>query len=436
MDDLLVTSMAGVTALLVSFIFRFLASAIRGLDPDTLALPSPWDRRAPEETADDGGRVEEEGAALADVLERFVGAAHDLEMGAVLALGGAALAAAASLGAVTNGLGTALASLGFAPLVALVCVVVPERLAAGREASILRRTTAVVLALAGVLHPLARAADLVARPLAMLAGVGRGPEPGAEIPRAGRTAAEAGEMEPPPPPVSGLREVLAFVNATVDEVMTPRAEIVAVESGATVSDLARIVRTTRRSTFPIYRATLDDVAGIVTVADLLAAGPEELVDRHAREATVVPESKRVLDLATEMRVVRNRLVLVVDEFGTIAGVANVHDLVGELVGEVAADEARQGFEGRRLDADTWILNPLVRLERVSEITGFSLPAGDYQTLAGYILWQLGRVPLPHERLRVPAGEIEILAADERKILSVRFRRGRSGHFRRAGRPVR
>ena len=80
------------------------------------------------------------------------------------------------------------------------------------------------------------------------------------------------------------------------------------------------------------------------------------------------------------------------------------------------------FEARRLDLHTWVLNPRTRAERVNEILGLALPEGDYQTLGGFILDRMGRIPLPREHLRFADGEFEILAADERRILSVRFRR--------------
>jgi CBS domain containing-hemolysin-like protein len=217
--------------------------------------------------------------------------------------------------------------------------------------------------------------------------------------------------------------VLAFVAATVDEVMTPRAEVVGVESGSTVADLARIVRTTRRGTYPIYGVSLDDVGMTVSIADLLGVPPGDYVDLHARPATVVPESKHVSDLVTEMRAEGTPFVLVVDEFGALAGVANLHDLIGELVGDVVADSEVAEFECSRVDDDTWILNPFLKIERVNELTGLSLPGGDYQTLAGYILFELGHIPRVHERLQLPAGAtLEVLAADERRILSVRYHR--------------
>jgi CBS domain containing-hemolysin-like protein len=109
---------------------------------------------------------------------------------------------------------------------------------------------------------------------------------------------------------------------------------------------------------------------------------------------------------------------------------NLHDVVRVLVGEMVEEEPDgadpAAFEARRIDLHTWVLNPHTRLERVNEILGLALPEGDYQTIAGFILDQMGRVPLPRERLRVSGGEFEILEADARRILSIRFRRPQPG----------
>jgi CBS domain containing-hemolysin-like protein len=428
MNGLVLEAVIAAVALLAAGWLRLLSTAIRGLDPETLAWPAL--SRAP--AAVDSADHESEEAPIVFVLARFMRAAQDLEAGAVLALAVAATAAAPFLDGRVGGVVTIIAG---AVLAALLGVFVPERLAAGREARLLGRTTPAVLALASVLHPLARAADLIVLPFAARAQSAPAPPPAIPAPPPPAAPAPPAAAAPAPPPAAtGLRDVLTFVAATVDEVMTPRADVVGVESGSTVADLARIVRTTRRGTYPIYGMSLDDVGMTVSVADLLGVLPGDYVDLHARPATVVPESKRVADLVAEMRAEGTPFVLVVDEFGALAGIANLHDLIGELVGEVVADSEESEFESSRVDDDTWILNPFLKIERVNEITGLDLPAGDYQTLAGYILFELGRIPRAQEHLHLPAGDLEILAADARRILSVSYRRTRDARRRPAAAP--
>jgi len=412
-------------ALVAAGWLRLLAVAIRGLDPETLAWPAA--RRAP--ASPDAEEEDAAEAPIVEMLARFVRAARDLEAGAVVALAIAAATLAPLLGGGVQG--TVILVLS-AALAALLGVFWPERLAAGREARILGRATPAVLALASLFHPLARAADLIVSPL-----VPRVRPNDTPLPVPPRCAAPLPTVPPAPVPAAppaptGLPEVLAFVSATVNEVMTPRTEVVGVESGSTVAELARIVRTTRRGTYPVYGLSLDDVGMTVSVADLLGVAPGDYVDLHARPAAVVPESKSVADLVAEMRAEGTPFVLVVDEFGALAGIANLHDLIGELVGEVAADAERAEFEYNRTDEDTWVLNPFLKIERVNELVGLALPEGDYQTLAGYILFTLGRIPHAHEHVPLPGGDLEILAADERRILAVRYRRAREARRRPPG----
>jgi CBS domain containing-hemolysin-like protein len=407
---------------------RALAAAIRGLDPATLALPGH--RRPPEddhraESGEQeiarGGTPAPPGVPIVKVVERFVRAAQDLDAGALLALVVAALAAAPALG---GPIGLTLAMVGGAALAAILLVLLPERLAAGREAALLGRAVPAVILLAKVFHPLAVLQELAAAALAAIAGA---PEPAAGNP--------APAASPADPAASGFKRVLAFHRATVDEVMTPRAEIAAIETGATIADLVQVVRTTRRGSYPIYRSTLDELVGWVGLADLLGVMDDAaLVDRFSRQVVVVPQSKRVFELALEMRATGMTMVLVVDEFGTVKGLANFHDLIGGLVGEIGEDDERSEFEFRRLDPHTWVFNPQIRIERVNELTGLAIPEGDYQTLAGFILSRMRRIPLPHERLRWREDEFEILAADSRRIRSVRLDRRPPLMVRRVRRP--
>ena len=404
---------------------RALAAAIRGLDPGTLALPAHRQATASNHRLESGengtlggGSQAPASGPIVEVVERFVRAAQDLDAGALVALVLAALVAAPAL---AQPVGLAVVVVTGAALATLLLVVLPDRLATGREAALLGRAVPAVLLLAAVLHPLAVLQQLVAVAIDGLAS-GSGRFAGG----AKRSAPEPALIPPPVPPppdptASGLRRVLAFHRATVDQVMTPRAEIAAIESGSSIADLVQVVRSTRRGCYPIYRTSLDQLVGWINLADLLGVVDDAApVDRYSREVVVVPQSKRVFDLAQEMRAAGMRMVLVVDEFGTVKGLANLHDLIGGLVGQITEDEERSEFEFRRLDQHTWVFNPLIRVERVNELTGLAIPEGDYQTLAGFLLSQMRRIPLPHERLRWREGEFEILAADSRRIRSVRL----------------
>jgi CBS domain containing-hemolysin-like protein len=403
---------------------RLLATAIRRLDPQTRALAEAHSMRG----AEDEASADE--PRILHVLERFVRAAGDLEAGALLAL---AMAAASAASAFPHWIGMSL-SLAFSfGLMPALLGVLPERLAAGRVSAVLGRAAPGILLLAWLFHPLVIVRDLLLLPFERLLGEeGRHHAvPGGRPAGAPPAPPEPARAAPPAAGVqrsgSGLRQVLEFARATVHQVMTPRDEMVAIESGSSIPDLVQVVETTHRGSYPIYRSTLDDIIGQVSVSDLLVRiPPDATVDQYRRDAVVVPESKRVAELALEMRTRGYSLAMVIDEFGSVSGLANLHDVVGVLVGEMAEGDPNGGnagdFEARRLDLHTWVLNPHTRIERVNELLGLALPEGDYHTIAGFILDQMGRIPLPRERLRMAGGEFEILESDARRILSIRFRR--------------
>jgi CBS domain containing-hemolysin-like protein len=191
--------------------------------------------------------------------------------------------------------------------------------------------------------------------------------------------------------------------------------------------VAQLVNNTRHGRYPVYRGSLDDVVGAVDIRDLLAVEDREaLIDEQVGELKVLPESKRCWELALEMEATGDFMALVVDEFGAVSGLVTPADLLAELIGEIAEEGEPEPDECRRVDLHTWILNPFLRIDRVNELTGLGLPDGDdYQTLAGFILTELGRIPAARERLRWGDGELEILAASQRRIDLVRLRMGKS-----------
>jgi CBS domain containing-hemolysin-like protein len=380
-----------------------LAEAIHGLDPETLAVPDDFEDEA-------------ETAPIAQVTGRFRAAETHLWAGAVAALGGAGFLTAP----LVEGLGASVLLVLAAAPVGVTCgLVIPDRLVRGREAALLGRTTHIVLALSALLRPIAAVQIWVAALLeAMLGSNGGG---GAWS----RPRGHAEAMVAPATPAGALETVLEFAHATLDEVMTPRAEMVVVEAGSDVAAIARLVGTTRHARYPVYRGNLDETIGSIGIRDLLGVedGKQPLAPL-VRPLPVVPESKGCRELAVEMQQSGQLMALVIDEFGAVSGLVTPFDLLAELVGEIAEEGEPTPDEFERVDSQTWSLNPFLRVDRVNELTGLGLPDGDYQTLAGFILSELGRIPAPRERLRWGDAEIEITAASRRRIEGVRVRVGK------------
>ena len=226
-----------------------------------------------------------------------------------------------------------------------------------------------------------------------------------------------------------LKNILALHDLTVEDVMVPRADIVAVEEGATLQEIVDLMGSTSHSRIPVYRATLDDVVGMVHIKDVLGCVGGERPFRLAdimRDVVVSVPSMRVLDLLLEMRTTRRHLAIVVDEYGGVDGLATIEDLVEEIVGEI---EDEHDFEEGPLMTEgrdgTLTADARATVEDLEEKFGLFLSdeeREDIDTLGGLVFALAGRVPGRGELIRHPAGlEFEVVEADPRKVKRLRVR---------------
>ena len=224
-----------------------------------------------------------------------------------------------------------------------------------------------------------------------------------------------------------LLNALSFGELRVEDVMVPRADIRAIEIGASLSDIVTAMRAAGHSRLLVYRETLDDVAGLVHIKDLLpfwGDGERFVLADVMRPVPVVPPSMRVLDLLLELRRSQTHMVAVVDEFGGTDGLVTVEDLVVELLGEIhdehSPEEPAQlvrrtdgGFEAdARLELDE--LEKELDCELLAEDE-----RDEVDTLGGLIVTMADRIPEAGEEVRHPAGFVfHILDADPRRIKRV------------------
>jgi CBS domain containing-hemolysin-like protein len=227
-----------------------------------------------------------------------------------------------------------------------------------------------------------------------------------------------------------VRNALSFGELRVDDIMVPRADIKGVEVGSPLREVIRTMQAAGHSRLLVYRENLDDVLGIVHIKDLLVFwgdGESFALEQVMRPVLAVPPSMRVLDLLLEMRVARNRMAVVVDEFGGTDGLVTIEDLVEQLVGEVhdvhEPTEPPQLIENPdgTIDADG-----RVDLEELEDRLGFPLldeeERDEADTLGGLIFTLVDRVPARGEIVAHPSGlEFEVLEADPRRIKRVRVR---------------
>jgi CBS domain containing-hemolysin-like protein len=245
-------------------------------------------------------------------------------------------------------------------------------------------------------------------------------------------AADGGNGEEPAADENGddenrlLRSVVNFGETLVREVMTPRPDVVAIESDATIEDLRVLVREQEYSRLPVFTENLDNIVGLVVVKDLIQMTGEPLETRRVSElmrpAAFVPETKRVVELLREFQQGRFQLAIVVDEYGGTAGLVTVEDVVEELVGEIRDEYDSEADPIVRETDDTFVFSAKVGIHELTDRLGLEIEEGEFETIGGFVLSRVGRVPAAGERFELGDLDIEILEAERRRIHKVRIRR--------------
>jgi CBS domain containing-hemolysin-like protein len=222
-----------------------------------------------------------------------------------------------------------------------------------------------------------------------------------------------------------LQSVVEFRDTLVREVMTPRPEIAALEINAPVEELRRLFREKRLTRYPVYAGQLDRVEGIVNVRDLMELPPDEqskvTLRALVRPVTFVPETKRIQELLKALQQTTTQMAIVIDEYGSVAGVVTIEDMVEELVGEIRDEVEPHARDIVRETADTYIVAGNTELAQIAEQFHVEIASGDYSTVAGLLLAYLGHVPQRGEKLEREGLLFEVLEASERTVLKVRLR---------------
>ena len=223
-----------------------------------------------------------------------------------------------------------------------------------------------------------------------------------------------------------LQSVVEFGETLVREVMTPRPDIVAIRADATLDELrARFVEE-QYSRLPVFEHSLDTVLGFVFVKDLVAlsdaSGEERVVDRLLRPAHTVPETKRVADLLKELQEARVQSAIVHDEYGGTAGLVTIEDLIEEIVGEIRDEYDVEADPIVDEGSGSYVFTGRVSVDDLRKRLDVAIEPQGFETVAGYILARLGRVPQQGESFEVDGLSVDVIEAERRRVHRVRFRR--------------
>jgi putative hemolysin len=223
-----------------------------------------------------------------------------------------------------------------------------------------------------------------------------------------------------------LKSIVDFSATLVREVMTPRPDIVAISSDATIEQFRAVCREQEYSRIPVYKESLDNIAGFVFVKDLILVDEpikgENSILGLLRPAHFVPETKPVTELLREFQQQRVQSAIVLDEYGGTAGLVTLEDLIEELVGEIRDEYDVESEQIIGEGSGSFVFSGTVDIDEMVERLGVPIAREGFETVGGYMLSRLGRVPVVGETFEIDGLRIVVVEAERRRIRKVRIAR--------------
>lgn len=237
-----------------------------------------------------------------------------------------------------------------------------------------------------------------------------------------RSSGEEGALAPED--VTLLTRSIRFGEKAAADALTPRTQMVAIADDATVSELVALAVGSGYSRLPVYHEDLDDIVGVVHVKSIFGLSPEARATTPVRQlmtgVLAVPEARDLDELFADFRTSRAYLAVVVDEHGGTAGIITLEDLLEELVGEIDDEyDDEVPFTPPAPENGPWTLSGGLHRDELFDACGFAMPEGEYETLAGFVLDRLGRIPTVGVALDAEGWRFEVVAMDRLRVATVR-----------------
>jgi len=223
-----------------------------------------------------------------------------------------------------------------------------------------------------------------------------------------------------------IQSIIEFSDTLVSEIMRPRLHMVAIEASATVADARRLIIESKHSRIPVYREQIDHIEGVVYVRDLLAFCEADKMHRPVTEcmrpAYCVPESKTIQNLLEDMQKANVQIAIVIDEYGGVAGLVTIEDIIEEIVGEIEdEDRAVAASQIIRDEDGSYLIDGSAEIKKVEDLFHREIEADDFTTVAGLLIRKLGRVPAVGEEIEFAGIQFEVVEADAHRVNRVRLR---------------
>lgn len=236
------------------------------------------------------------------------------------------------------------------------------------------------------------------------------------------TSADDGSIDPDEATL--LRRSIRFADKTAADALVPRVAIEALQRDEPATALVQLSLDSGHSRFPVYGVDLDDIVGVVHVKSLYGRPAAERgrvpVADLMHEVLAVPETRELEDVLADMRVRRNQLAVVVDEHGGTAGIITLEDILEEILGEIGDETDRVEVRTRSEAQGSTVVSGRLNLDEVEEATGFRVPEGPYETLAGFVVARMGYLPEVSDMVVFDGWRIEVVAVDGHRVATLRI----------------
>ncbi|WOX55894.1 MULTISPECIES: hemolysin family protein [unclassified Methanoculleus] len=313
------------------------------------------------------------------------------------------------------------AGVGIAAGVTILLILVfgeigPKMYASRDPEGLALRVARPILYLSKVLYPVLWVSDRIQRQFAFRSGVSEPVVTEEEIKEWIDVGEEEGTIEEEERDM--LYSVLRFGDTTVREVMTPRVDVVMIEDTATIENALSVFNETGFSRIPVYHERIDNVVGLLNVKDLFAALFRRQTIATLRdlmyEPYFVPESKKIDELLKELQVKKQHMAVVLDEYGSFAGIVTVEDMLEELVGEIMDEFDEEEPEVQKIEEGVYQVDARAWVEHLNEDLHLNLPVTDsYESVGGLVIDRLGHIPRRGEVVKIEESNITLVVMQMR-----------------------
>ncbi|MBP1720544.1 MAG: hypothetical protein H6Q50_56 [Deltaproteobacteria bacterium] len=223
-----------------------------------------------------------------------------------------------------------------------------------------------------------------------------------------------------------IESILEFRETLAREVMIPRTDILAIGSDAPIEEIIELIIRHGHTRIPVYSGSIDNIIGILNVKDLLKFWPrpvrQEDILSILRKPYFIPETKNIHLLLHELKEKKLHMAIVIDEYGGTSGLVTLEDLIEEIVGEIRDEHDREEEKFVELPDGYTLVDSRVEIEAFEQHFGVDVPRGKYETLGGFILDAVKRIPMTGDVIQHDSLEMVIASADERSIKRVKIRK--------------